>query len=98
MRILLLIIAVLFAGLIGWAVSTGGFLEAGGWLTGNAWGIVTLSDLYIGLAVAAVLIALFERSPVVAALWIVPLPFLGNLWTLVWLAVRWPALKARLSR
>jgi len=96
LRSLLGLAALAFAALIAWAVNAGNFAEAGGWLTSDPWGIVTLTDLYIGFALIAVVIALFERSPWRAAVWIVLLPFLGNLWALVWLAFVLPKLTQRL--
>ncbi|MEE2565611.1 hypothetical protein [Hyphobacterium marinum] len=96
LRSLLGLAALAFAALIAWAVNAGNFGEAGGWLTSDPWGIVTLTDLYIGFALIAVVIALFERSAWRSAVWIVPLPFLGNLWALVWLAFVLPKLTQRL--
>ena len=95
-RFLLLLLALAFAALIIWASLTGDFRAEGAWLTSHAWGIVSLADLYIGFLISAVVIARFEK-PKIAALWIIPLPFLGNVWTLVWLAIRLPALSALLS-
>jgi hypothetical protein len=96
LRILLLLLALAFAALIVWASLKGDFRAEGAWLTSHAWGIVSLADLYIGFLISAVVIALFEK-PKIAAMWIIPLPFLGNLWTLVWLAVRLPELRLLLS-
>lgn len=96
LRSLLGLAALAFAVLITWAVNAGNFAEAGRWLTSDPWGIVSLTDLYIGFALIAMVIALFERSRWRAAFWIVPLPFLGNLWTLVWLAFALPGLARRL--
>jgi hypothetical protein len=96
LRPMLLLLALALAALIVWASLTGDFRAEGVWLTSHAWGIVSLADLYIGFLISAVIIALFEK-PKIAALWIIPLPFLGNVWTLVWLAFRLPALRAILS-
>ena len=96
-RILLLLLSLAFAGLIVWAVTTGDFRAEGAWLVSHAWGIVSLADLYIGFLICAVIIALFEK-PKAAALWIIPIPFLGNVWTLVWLAHRLPALRSALGQ
>lgn len=96
-RIALLLLSVAFAALILWAVISGGFRAEGAWLVSHAWGIVSLADLYIGFLVSSLLIAFFEK-PRAAALWIVPIPFLGNVWTLVWLAWRLPELRRRLAR
>jgi hypothetical protein len=96
-RILLLLLCLAFAALIVWAAMTGDFRAEGAWLMSHAWGIVSLADLYIGFLISSVIIAFFEK-PKNAALWILPIPFLGNVWTLVWLALRLPALRARLLR
>lgn len=95
-RIGLLILAVSFVALIGWAIAFGDFATEGSWLVNNPWGIVSLADLYIGFLLSAIIIAGFEK-PLHALLWILPLPFLGNVWTLVWFAFRLPALWKRLS-
>ena len=94
-RISLLLLGMVFAALIVWAVITGDFRTEGAWLTSHAWGIVSLADLYIGFLISSLIIAFFEK-PKAAVLWILPIPFLGNVWTLVWLAYRLPALRARL--
>jgi hypothetical protein len=60
-------------------------------------GIVTLADLYLGFVLTAVVIAGFERG-FRAVLWILPLPFLGNVWAVVWFVVRLPELFRRLAR
>ncbi len=83
------------AALILFAVNTGDFWSAGRWLMSDPWGLTTMADLYLGLAISALFIALFERSWL-AALWILPLPFLGNVWTVVWLIVKLPEIASRL--
>ncbi len=95
-RISLLLLCMVFAALIVWTVITGDFRAEGAWLVSHAWGIVSLADLYIGFMISSVIMAFFEK-PKAAVLWILPIPFLGNVWTLVWLACRLPALRARLS-
>ena len=77
------------------AIQAGDFWAAGTWLTTDIWGIVTLSDLYLGLFIAALAMALFERG-MMAVFWILPLPFLGNIWTALWVVVRFPELVRRL--
>lgn len=64
----------------------------------NRWGQVTLADLYLGFFLSAIVIASFEKSPLTAALWILPIPFIGNLWTGIWFLVRLRHLRERLSR
>lgn len=96
-RILLLLVSLAFAALILWAVVKGDFRVEGAWLVSHPWGIVSLADLYIGFLVSAVFIGFFEK-PKAALFWIIPIPFLGNVWTLVWLAFRLPALRAALAK
>jgi hypothetical protein len=85
-----------FAALIVWAAQTGNFRIEGAWLISNPWGIVSLADLYLGFLISAAIIALSEK-PKTALLWIAPLPFLGNVWTVAWLVWRLPALRRRLA-
>lgn len=94
-RTILALLAIGFAGLIWWAIANGNFAEEGNWLVSNPWGIVSLVDLYIGFFLTAIIIAGFER-PLHAALWILPLPFLGNVWALIWFVLRLPTLWQRL--
>ena len=96
-RPLLAILVAAFAVLIAVAVYEGGFSEAGAWLMANRWGQVTLADLYLGFFLSAVVIGFFEKSPLVAALWILPIPFIGNLWTGIWFLIRFRYLRDRLS-
>ena len=93
-RPLLGLAALAFVALIVWAAKVGDFSGAGAWLIAAPWGIVTLVDLYIGF----VIIALFECKVWRTILWIAPLPILGNVWTLVWLAFALPELTRRLRR
>ena len=55
--------------------------------TDTWWGITTMVDLYAGLALAAGWISYREGSPLRAVPWIVGLALLGNLTSLVYLAV-----------
>ena len=86
------------AALIVWAMRTGEFSAAGAWLTSDPWGIVTLADLYLGFALAAAAIALFERSLAARLFWITPIFVLGNVWTVAWFVLRGPSALRRLSR
>jgi hypothetical protein len=95
-RIVISLAGLVLAALIVWAMMVGNFGAAGTWLTSDPWGIVTLVDLYTGLAITALVIASFERNWT-AALWIIPLPFLGNVWTVIWVVLRLPELVRRLK-
>lgn len=94
-RAIVAALAAVLTALIVRAIQTGDFWAAGNWLTTDIWGIVTLTDLYLGLFLAAIAMALAEK-PLAAAFWIVPLPFLGNVWTALWVIVRLPELARRL--
>ncbi len=83
--------------LIIFAMKTGDFWGAGRWLLSDPWGLTTLADLYLGFAISALIIALFERSWI-AILWLIPLPILGNVWTAVWLVMRLHKLSECLRR
>jgi len=45
-----------------------------------------------------VLVFLTERSWLVAALWAVPIFFIGNIWSALWLVIRLPHLAKQLSK
>jgi hypothetical protein len=62
----------------------------------TGWGVTTLVDLYAGLVFVGAWIACLERSKVRGAAWFVALMCVGNLATLVYVAVR--AFRARRVR
>ncbi len=103
LRVVLSVLGVALLGAVLWA-SFGGaplhgrFMEQLGVVTTLPWGIAMLADLYVGLAFFAVIIFLAERSWFSAAIWSVPLLFLGNIWAAVWLILRLPSLVRRLNR
>ena len=79
--------AVLLVGLIvrsSLDMSLGAGLRA---TTDTWWGVTTMVDLYAGLAAVAAWVAFRERTAARAAPWILGLALLGNLTTLVYLAV-----------
>lgn len=87
-----------FAALIFIAIADGSFTEAGSWLLSEPWGLVTLADLYLGFLLSAVVIWYFERRPLKALIWILPIPLLGNVWTALWFIIRLPHLRERMTR
>ncbi len=95
LRGLIAIIGIIFAGIIYWAITSGNFTVAGQWLTTDPWGVTTLVDLYFGFLLIAIIIFLFEGSWR-AAFWIVPIPFLGNVWVCIWFCYRLPEIARRL--
>ncbi len=103
LRAVIGILGLALLGLVIWAgVSMqdlhGGFLDQFGVVATLPWGIVSLADLYIGFVFFSVIVFLTERSWVVAALWAVPIFFLGNIWAAVWLFIRLPHLAKQLSK
>jgi Protein of unknown function (DUF1475) len=76
----------------------GAFLDQVSVLTTLPWGVATLSDLYLGFFLFAVLVFLTERSWAVAALWAAPIFLLGNIWAALWFVIRLPHLAKQLSR
>ena len=92
--------AVVLAGgltiLIAWAAMNANFLDSFGRITADPWGLVTLADLYLGFLILSVVIWLCEPDWRVALLWIVPIYFLGNIVTALWLMVKLPELAHRL--
>lgn len=89
-RILCLIGGLVLAASIVWAMGAwdGSFGEAISWLISEPWGVVSLIDLYLGFFLIAVLIWLLEPNKMIALAFIIPLPFLGNVWAAVWFAWR----------
>jgi len=89
-------IGLLFAAIIVWTILTGDFSSAATWLATDPWGITTLFDLYFGFFLIAIVIVLFERSWH-AAFWVIPIPFLGNVWVCIWFVFRLNQLARRLA-
>lgn len=93
-RILSALGGLLLAASIVWAMMAwdGSFMEAINWLISEPWGVVSLIDLYLGFFLVAVLIWVLEPNKAIALLFILPLPFIGNVWPAVWVAWRLAAL------
>lgn len=87
-RLLAFACSLVLVALVLGAIGAGDFFAAGGWLTSDPWGIVTLFDLYFGFAITAILMAWTERDWRWSVFWITPLFFLGNVWTGLWLILR----------
>ena len=62
------------------------------------WTVVTLIDLYLGFAIAAAMMLLVEKNRLIALFWALPVFFLGNVWTALWLVIRLPEIARRLAR
>ena len=99
-RILCAVGGLILAASIVWAIQTwdGGFMDAINWLISEPWGVVSLIDLYLSFFFVAVLIWLLERNKFIALVFILPLPFLGHVWSAIWMVWRLGAIAARLRR
>jgi len=96
-RLLCLILAIAFTALIGWASVRGDFGAEFAAITAMPWGQVSLADLYLGFLLYGFAVWVVEKDLKTRLLWAVPVIFLGNAWSLVWVAVRWPQIMARLK-
>lgn len=96
-RLIALVLAAAFVALVGWASWRGDFGAEFGAITAMPWGRVSLIDLYLGFLIYAAFVWSLETDLKMRLLWIVPVFFLGNAWSLVWIAVRWPHILARLK-
>lgn len=97
LRLILAALTLAFGALIVWAVTAGDFSAAGAWLTSDPWGMVTLADLYLGFVFLAAIIWIAERNKAIALVFILPLPFLGNVWAGIWVVWRLGLLARRLQ-
>ncbi len=84
-----------FVGLVVWAIGTASFGASFDRILADPWGLVTLADLYLGFLIAAVIIWFFEADRRMALLWVVPIFFLGNAVTAIWLVLRLPEIVRR---
>ena len=96
-RLLCLFLAIAFTALIGWASVRGDFGAEFAAITAMPWGQVSLVDLYLGFLLYGFAVWVVEKDLKTRLLWAVPVIFLGNAWSLVWVAVRWPQILARLK-
>lgn len=97
LRILLALGGIVLLASIVWAAQAANIGASFSAMVEDPWGIVALIDLYLGFVFLAVIIWLFERNKAIALLFILPLPFLGNIWAAVWIVWRLSALSARLK-
>lgn len=79
--------ALLFLASLVYAGMNASLFDASGQIWGMLWGKVMWADLYLGLFVFSLWIFIREKSPIVASLWTIALIFLGNLASLVYLAI-----------
>jgi hypothetical protein len=93
-RIIALILAIGFTALAGWASFRGDFGAEFGAITAMPWGRVSLVDLYLGFLIYGFFVWLVEDRLSIRLLWLVPVFFIGNAWSLMWIAVRWDKIMA----
>jgi hypothetical protein len=97
-RILFAAVALALAGLIAWAFTAAPFWASVARVVADPWGLVMLGDLYAGFLATTALFFLMERRATAIGLF-VALMILGNVVTLLWLAVRgWQRLQAAAVR
>ncbi len=97
-RVIAALLAIVFTAMIGWASVRGDFGAEFAAITAMPWGQVSLVDLYLGFLVYAVFVWLVEDKLTTKLLWALPVFALGNAWSLIWVAVRWDKIIARLGR
>lgn len=88
MRVIAGVLGLVLAVLIVWAIAVGDFGAAGDFLLQKPWGIVTLTDLYLGFLLCAAVIYIVETNKMVALAWLIPIFVLGNVVTAAWFALR----------
>jgi len=81
---LVLLIAIVWAAM----TANQSLAEAIAWLVSGPWGVVSLIDLYLGFLLIAGLIWVLEPNKIIALIFILPLPLIGNVWPAVWVAWR----------
>lgn len=79
-----------------WAGFSAPFWESARQIADNPWGLVTLIDLYLGFALMALFMAFVEETLQKRLFWIIPLFFLGNIWSALWLFLRIDKIKKKL--
>ncbi len=80
--------ALVLVAAIVWASMTASLAQSFAATIADPWGAVMLIDLYAGLLAAAALILIVEPDRRIAWASALALPFLGNVVTLIWLALR----------
>ena len=88
----LIALGMAFLGLVIWASVTASFFASFAAITADAWGLVTLADLYLGFILIGCVVWAVEGPGLRAALIALLILVLGNVVTAVWLGVRLPVL------
>lgn len=85
-RVFSVVAVLVMAGVIVFGFVSGDFTGEGSQILGLAWGKVTLVDLYVGLAIFGIWVAVRERRIVSTVIWWITLVVLGNLAAAFYLA------------
>lgn len=96
-RIIAAALAVAFTAMIVWASFRGDFDAEFAAISAMPWGQVSLVDLYLGFVLYGLLVWLVEDKLTTKLFWGLPVIFLGNAWSLIWVAVRWEKIIARFT-
>jgi hypothetical protein len=97
-RIAFAVLAIVFTAMIGWASLRGDFGAEFAAITNMPWGQVTLVDLYLGFLLYGAGVWLVEDKLTTKLFWALPVVFLGNAWSLMWVVVRWEKILTRVKR
>ncbi len=99
LRVFLGLLALGFTVLLVWAQITDdrSLPDAFSEMFETPWTITAIADLYIGFFIAAIIIILAERRLWIGLVWALPIFVLGNVVTLIWMALRLRSLRHRLN-
>jgi hypothetical protein len=92
------LLSVAFTAMILWASFRGDFGAEFAAISSMPWGQVSLVDLYLGFLLYGCAVWVIEDKLMTKLLWVLPVIVLGNAWSLIWVAVRWDVIVARMKR
>jgi hypothetical protein len=92
------LLAIAFTAMIVWASFRGDLGAEFGAISNMPWGQVSLVDLYLGFGLYGAAVWVIEDKLTKKLFWALPVIVLGNAWSLIWVAVRWDVIMARLRR
>lgn len=97
-RIIIAILGAAFTALLIWATVRGDFMAEGAALITMPWGRVSLADLYLGFLLYVLAVWVIEPTMKGRLFWALPVFILGNVWSALWVVVRWKLILERLRR
>lgn len=89
MKTLLYLLAVIFIGIVFWAIMEQPFSEGSEIITSSPWGILTLVDLYLGFFIFSGFIYLTNDNKWLVITWCLLLFVLGNVVSLIYIAINY---------